>query len=75
MFDLTVVALTATDETVAARRARRDAGTQLAEHLAERANEAEVVDLKVENDAAPVREVAEEVLRRVGWTSRTQDGL
>lgn len=66
-FDLTVVRLTASNETVAARLGRRDAGTQLAEHLAERGSEADVADVEVANDGAPVRDVAQEVLRRVGW--------
>lgn len=66
-FDLTVVRLTASDETVAARLGRRDAGSQLAEHLAEGGREADVPDFEVTNDGASVREVAHEVLRRVGW--------
>ena len=66
-FDLTVVRLTASDETVAARLGRRDAGSELAEHLAERGQEADVGQFEVTNDGAPVREVAQEVLGRVGW--------
>jgi adenylylsulfate kinase len=66
-FDLTVVRLTAPNETRAARLSWRDTGTQLAEHLAEPGTEADVADLEVANEGPPIRDVAREVLRRVGW--------
>jgi adenylylsulfate kinase len=67
-FDLTVVRLTAPEATVAERLRGRDAGAQLAEHLGEPATEADGTDVEVANDGrAPIREVAESIVRGVGW--------
>jgi len=71
--DLTVVRLTAPPEVIVDRLRRRDAGTALEEHLEEfRAmgaamEEAGIEDLVVENDGRALREVAADVLRRIGW--------
>jgi dephospho-CoA kinase len=71
--DLTVVRLTAPPEVIEARLRRRDEGAVLEEHLEESGamaramEEAGIEDLIVENDRQPLREVAAEVLRRLGW--------
>ena len=66
-YDLQVVRLRASEETVAARLAGRDTGAQLEEHLAERTEEADVADFEFANDGPPIRDVAEELLRRLAW--------
>jgi adenylylsulfate kinase-like enzyme len=70
--ELTVVRLTASPATLAARLRRRDSGRELEEHLGEfqpyDALAAGVdSDAVVDNDGRPVSEVAEEVLRLAGW--------
>lgn len=66
-FELRVVRLRASQETVAERLSRRDTGAELDEHRAERAEEADVADFELANDGRPIREVAEEILRRLEW--------
>jgi len=70
--DLKVVRLTASPATLESRLRRRDSGRELDEHLRELAPSAEQsaaveADLVVENDGAPLADVAEQVLRRAGW--------
>jgi hypothetical protein len=71
--ELFVVRLTAPQQLVEQRLRARDAGAQLAEHLAEsasfasRGKRAALEDAVVENGARPVREVAVEVISAAGW--------
>jgi dephospho-CoA kinase len=70
---LAVVRVDASPETAAARLRARDAGATLDHHLEESAafravvERAGVEDIVVSNDGRPIREVALEVLDRVGW--------
>lgn len=70
---LVVVRLTASNETIFARLSARDEGEILEEHLAQAeefaTDQAEdgFADIEVSNDTAPIREVAAEVLLRLGW--------
>lgn len=70
---LAVVRVDASPETAAARLRARDAGATLDHHLEESAAFREVVaragveDMVVSNDGRPIREVALEVLDRLGW--------
>lgn len=66
--ELPLVRLTASRETVVERLRSRDSGAQLAEHLAENEAEPGLADFEVENEGRPVREVAEELAQRLGWT-------
>jgi adenylylsulfate kinase-like enzyme len=71
--EVTVVRLTASPNTISERLRRRDTGAVLEEHLVqavelERAlDDAHVDDVRVANENRPIREVAEEVVRRLGW--------
>ena len=65
---LAVAALTARRETIEGRLRRRDAGSELEQHLAEAGLDREAGDFEVENDGRPVRAVAEELADRLGWT-------
>jgi hypothetical protein len=70
---LTVIRLTARADTIERRLRGRDAGAVLEEHLslapamAAAMDEAVLEDFRVENDGASVREVAAEILDRLGW--------
>ena len=64
---LSVVRLTASRETVSRRLVARDVGAQLAEHLEEESADADVAEFEVANDDVPVRAVAQELARRLGW--------
>jgi adenylylsulfate kinase len=72
--DLTVVRLVASAQTVGARLRRRDSGRILEEHLVEAVamqramDQAALEDFRIENDGRPPRAVAEDVMRRAGWT-------
>jgi adenylylsulfate kinase len=71
--DLTIVRVTASSDTIAARLGTRDTGAVLAQHLAEASEFAEVLDemraedFSVSNDGRPIREVSEEIVARAGW--------
>jgi hypothetical protein len=71
---LTVVRVTASTDTIAARLGARDTGAVLAQHLAEAADFAGVLDemggedFRVSNDGRPIREVSEEIVARAGWS-------
>ncbi len=72
--DLVVVRLTASPGTIEGRLGQRDSGQELDEHLRESMEMSRVMDQAgleetsvVTDDQAP-REVAREVLERVGWT-------
>jgi hypothetical protein len=71
--DLSIVRVTATSDTIAARLGARDTGAVLAQHLAEASEFAEVLDelsaedFRVSNDGRPIREVSEEIVARAGW--------
>jgi hypothetical protein len=71
---LTVVRVTASPDTIAARLGARDTGAVLAQHLAEAAEFARVLDelgaeyFRVSNDGRPIREVSEEIVARAGWS-------
>jgi hypothetical protein len=65
--ELTVVKVNASPETIAKRLRRRDTGAVLEEHLRQELDLAPVEDLEIENDGRPIREVAEELLRRLEW--------
>ena len=70
---LVVVRVTASAETVATRLRRRDTGAELTEHLRQAGEMARLLDkagleqVQIENDDRPIREVALELLQRVGW--------
>lgn len=70
---LVVVRLTASHETIFARLSARDEGEVLEEHLTQAVEfatdqaEAGLADIEVSNDARPIRDVAAEVLVRLGW--------
>jgi adenylylsulfate kinase len=72
--DLTIVRVTASSGTIAARLAARDTGAVLAEHLAEASEFAGVLDemraedFRVSNDGRPIREVSSEIVARAGWS-------
>jgi predicted kinase len=65
--DITVVRVPASPETIADRLVARDTGAVLEEHLAHPLELAPVENFEVENDDRPIREVSEELLRRLGW--------
>jgi adenylylsulfate kinase len=70
---LTIVRVTASAGTIAARLSDRDTGAVLTEHLAEATEFARVLDeiraedFQVSNDGRPIREVSEEIVARAGW--------
>jgi len=71
--ELATVRVAASPELVEERLRRRDTGAELEHHLAEAKMSAEQAeslgaeDFHVENDTRPIREVAAEVLERLGW--------
>jgi adenylylsulfate kinase len=71
---LTIVRVTASPDTIAARLGTRDTGAVLAQHLEEAAKFAGVLDelgaedFQVSNDGRPIREVSEEIVARSGWS-------
>jgi hypothetical protein len=71
--DLTVVRLTGSPRTIEGRLRQRDSGQELEEHLGEsmemsRAlDRAGLGDFAVANDDRSPKDVAREVLQRVGW--------
>jgi adenylylsulfate kinase len=71
---LTIVRVTASAATIAERLGARDTGAVLAQHLAEAAEFAGVLDkmgaedFQVSNDGRPIREVSEEIVARAGWS-------
>jgi hypothetical protein len=67
--ELFVVRLTAPPALIEQRLRVRDAGAQLAEHLAEAARGAQtrLEDAVVENGERPLRDVADDVLGAAGW--------
>jgi predicted kinase len=66
--EIVVVKVTASPGTIAERLRSRDTGAVLEEHLAQTLEPAPVEDFEIENDGRPIREVAEELLRRLGWS-------
>ena len=70
---LAIVRVAAAPELVEERLRQRDTGVELEHHLAEASPSAEraeslgAEDFNVQNDNRPVREVAAEVLERLGW--------
>ena len=70
---LTVVRVSASEETIEARLRARDTGAELAEHLRELAlvnrglDEMAIEDLSIENEGRLIRAVAEDVLDRLAW--------
>ncbi|MDQ3669470.1 MAG: hypothetical protein M3377_04195 [Actinomycetota bacterium] len=70
---LATVRVGASAELVEERLRRRDTGAELEHHLSEARTSADTVaslgaeDFHVRNDARPIREVAAEVLERLGW--------
>jgi dephospho-CoA kinase len=69
-----VVRLTASPGTIAERLRKRDTGVILEEHLSEASeftqilDEIRIDDIQVENEDRSVREVAMDVLGRLGWS-------
>ena len=74
--DLVVVRLTASPSSIERRLRHRDSGQELDEHLGESVemsrvmDQARLEDTIVANDDRSPREVAREVLQRVGWIDR-----
>ncbi|MGH2817182.1 MAG: hypothetical protein ACRDJS_01830 [Actinomycetota bacterium] len=70
---VTIVRVTASAGTIAARLSARDSGAVLAEHLAEATeferllDEMRAEDFRVSNDGRPIRDVSIEVIAGVGW--------
>jgi hypothetical protein len=70
---LTIVRVTASAGTIAARLSDRDTGAVLTEHLAEATEFARVLDeiraedFQVSNDGRPIRDVSMEVIAGLGW--------
>jgi adenylylsulfate kinase len=71
--DLTVTRVIASAPVIEERLRRRDTGSILEGHLVEAAamtaqlDELGIEDLRIDNDGAPIREVALDLLRRIGW--------
>jgi hypothetical protein len=65
---LAVARLTASASAIDARLRARDVGAELAEHLDEGALDADVGDFELANESRLVRDVAEELADRLGWT-------
>ena len=70
--DLKVATLTSPPDLTEQRLRARDTGDILAGHLADSVAMAIAIaplpaDIRIENDARPVREVAEELLGKMGW--------
>jgi hypothetical protein len=69
----TVVRVSASEETIEARLRARDTGAELEGHLLDFAelnrqlDELAVDDLRIENDGRPIRDVADDLLVRLGW--------